>query len=103
MCDSLQTIANGVFSIGKAMDFIPSEMNTIRKEMLYHNDEKAMYLKELEKVQGITQIELRPIQLQVDAIKNEIEDTLALVESRKRLFGENEEWIRRQMKRICKV
>lgn len=103
MCNCLQTIANSVSSIGRAMELMPSEMNKIRKERLHYNDEMARQTKELEKVKDITQIELRPIQAQVDALNIKIEETMELLHSKKGQFGENEDWISNQMKRICKV
>ena len=103
MCVSLQSIANAVSSVGRAMDFMPVEINAIRKESLHYSDERVRLDKDLLKAQEQTKHELRQIKLQLNSINAEIEVSKDQLEAKRKQYGANEDWIKCQMRRICRV
>lgn len=103
MCASLQSIANAVSSVGRAMDFMPVEINAIRKESLHYSDEKARLDKDLLKAEELTKLELRQVKSQLNSIDDEIAVSKDQLEAKRREYGVNEDWIKSQMRRICRV
>ena len=101
IAQSIQNIARAAAPIGRVMDYLPTELNTMIKEREYWRDEYERQENDLTKVKKKTRIELEPIQSQIKGIEDEIERMRELILKKKELIGQNDDWIKSHMKRIC--
>lgn len=98
--NSIQNLARSTAPIGKALDYIPNELDRMNMEREIWSQEYARYAEDYTRMKQKTEKNLDPLKVELNCIDEEIDRVKALMMGAKTKINRNEELIRARLHRF---
>lgn len=100
---SIQNIARAAAPIGGAMDYLPTELQSMLNERDFWRDECERNDNKLAMERKKTDDELESLRVEISLIEYKIERMVDIIFKKRTKVVENDQWIHNQMNRICRI